>query len=180
MTYLFYSFIKLHLNKFVPKHAEFKFLQWYGTSVCVFRKNLSYKIVKASNGDAWLEAQGKVYSPSQIGAFVLMKMKETAGDWAYCILFLLLLPGTLIVCHVWWMTRAPIDEPFLRESSAVPILLGDRAPHPVCDSFAHGHTHTQLYINQHLTSVPPQCTAICTIWDSVHVLTRWLPLARCH
>jgi len=35
--------------------------------------------VKASNGDAWLEAQGKVYSPSQIGAFVLMKMKETAG-----------------------------------------------------------------------------------------------------
>lgn len=37
-----------------------------------------YKIVKASNGDAWLEANGKVYSPSQIGAFVLTKMKETA------------------------------------------------------------------------------------------------------
>ena len=35
--------------------------------------------MKASNGDAWFEAQGKVYSPSQIGAFVLMKMKETAG-----------------------------------------------------------------------------------------------------
>jgi len=48
--------------------------------VCVSRANLSYKIVKASNGDAWVEAQGKVYSPSQIGAFVLMKMKETAGD----------------------------------------------------------------------------------------------------
>lgn len=44
-----------------------------------FRKNVSYKIVKASNGDAWLEAHGKMYSPSQIGAFVLMKMKETAG-----------------------------------------------------------------------------------------------------
>ena len=43
------------------------------------RKNLSYKIVRASNGDAWVEAQGKVYSPSQIGAFVLIKMKETAG-----------------------------------------------------------------------------------------------------
>lgn len=44
-------------------------------------QNLSYKIVKASNGDAWLEAQGKVYSPSQIGAFVLMKMKETAENY---------------------------------------------------------------------------------------------------
>ena len=44
------------------------------------RKNLSYKIVRASNGDAWVEAQGKVYSPSQIGAFVLIKMKETAGS----------------------------------------------------------------------------------------------------
>merc|ERR1711962_1876658 len=33
----------------------------------------SYKIVKASNGDAWVEAQGKMYSPSQVGAFVLMK-----------------------------------------------------------------------------------------------------------
>ncbi|CRK98946.1 CLUMA_CG012105, isoform A [Clunio marinus] len=42
-------------------------------------KNLSYKCVKASNGDAWVQAtDGKVYSPSQIGAFVLMKMKETA------------------------------------------------------------------------------------------------------
>jgi len=40
---------------------------------------MSYKIVRASNGDAWVEAQGKVYSPSQIGAFVLTKMKETAG-----------------------------------------------------------------------------------------------------
>lgn len=39
---------------------------------------VSYKIVKASNGDAWVEAHGKVYSPSQIGAFVLGKMRETA------------------------------------------------------------------------------------------------------
>ncbi|KAG9508461.1 Stress-70 protein, mitochondrial, partial [Fragariocoptes setiger] len=44
-------------------------------------KLVSYKIVKASNGDAWLEAQGKVYSPSQIGAFVLIKMKETAESY---------------------------------------------------------------------------------------------------
>uniref|UniRef100_A0A674DG80 Heat shock protein 9 n=1 Tax=Salmo trutta TaxID=8032 RepID=A0A674DG80_SALTR len=41
-------------------------------------KNVPYKIVRASNGDAWVEAHGKLYSPSQVGAFVLMKMKETA------------------------------------------------------------------------------------------------------
>lgn len=44
-------------------------------------KNVTYKIVKASNGDAWLEAHGKMYSPSQIGAFVLAKMKETAENY---------------------------------------------------------------------------------------------------
>ena len=37
-----------------------------------------YKIVKAGNGDAWVEADGKPYSPSQISAFILQKMKETA------------------------------------------------------------------------------------------------------
>ncbi|MCP2222636.1 molecular chaperone DnaK [Bradyrhizobium elkanii] len=37
-----------------------------------------YKIIKASNGDAWVEAEGKPYSPSQISAFILQKMKETA------------------------------------------------------------------------------------------------------
>ncbi|TPP59182.1 Heat shock protein cognate 5 [Fasciola gigantica] len=44
-------------------------------------KNCSFKIIKASNGDAWVEAQGKAYSPSQVGAFVLMKMKETAENY---------------------------------------------------------------------------------------------------
>ncbi|RZS00684.1 hypothetical protein BHM03_00030454 [Ensete ventricosum] len=37
-----------------------------------------YKIVKAPNGDAWVEMNGQQYSPSQIGAFVLTKMKEAA------------------------------------------------------------------------------------------------------
>ena len=37
-----------------------------------------YKIVKADNGDAWVDSRGKKYSPSQISAFTLMKMKETA------------------------------------------------------------------------------------------------------
>ncbi|GER42101.1 chaperone DnaK [Striga asiatica] len=41
-------------------------------------KMVPYKIVRASNGDAWVEANGQQYSPSQIGAFVLSKMKETA------------------------------------------------------------------------------------------------------
>jgi molecular chaperone DnaK len=40
-----------------------------------------YKIVKAPNGDAWLEADGKKYSPSQISAFILQKMKETAESY---------------------------------------------------------------------------------------------------
>merc|ERR1719434_194633 len=45
-------------------------------------KMVSYKIVKASNGDAWVSsADGKVYSPSQIGAFTLTKMKETAESY---------------------------------------------------------------------------------------------------
>jgi molecular chaperone DnaK len=42
------------------------------------KKLVPYKIVRASNGDAWVEADGKTYSPSQISAFVLQKMKETA------------------------------------------------------------------------------------------------------
>jgi molecular chaperone DnaK len=42
------------------------------------KKLVPYKIVKASNGDAWVEADGKTYSPSQVSAFILQKMKETA------------------------------------------------------------------------------------------------------
>jgi molecular chaperone DnaK len=37
-----------------------------------------YKLVKADNSDAWVEVRGKKYSPSEISAFILMKMKETA------------------------------------------------------------------------------------------------------
>lgn len=45
------------------------------------RSILPYKIVRAENGDAWVEGWGKRYSPSQIGAFTLMKMKETAESY---------------------------------------------------------------------------------------------------
>src|ERR1700738_3740904 len=37
-----------------------------------------YKIVQGDNGDAWVESRGKKYAPSQISAFILQKMKETA------------------------------------------------------------------------------------------------------
>ncbi len=40
-----------------------------------------FKIVKADNGDAWVEAKGEKYSPSQISAFVLQKMKEIAEKY---------------------------------------------------------------------------------------------------
>jgi len=40
-----------------------------------------YKIVKADNGDAWVEAKNEKYSPSQISAFILTKMKETAESY---------------------------------------------------------------------------------------------------
>ncbi|MSO80641.1 MAG: molecular chaperone DnaK [Alphaproteobacteria bacterium] len=42
------------------------------------RDLVSYKIVKADNGDAWVEADAKRYSPSEVSAFILQKMKETA------------------------------------------------------------------------------------------------------
>jgi len=42
------------------------------------KKLVPYKIAKASNGDAWVEADGQTYSPSQVSAFILQKMKETA------------------------------------------------------------------------------------------------------
>jgi len=40
-----------------------------------------YKIIKSDNNDAWLESRGKKYSPSQISAFILQKMKETAEKY---------------------------------------------------------------------------------------------------
>jgi molecular chaperone DnaK len=42
------------------------------------KKLVPYKITRAGNGDAWVEVDGKTYSPSQISAFILQKMKETA------------------------------------------------------------------------------------------------------
>ena len=44
-------------------------------------KVLPYKIVRADNGDAWVESRGKRYSAQEISAFVLQKMKQTAEDY---------------------------------------------------------------------------------------------------
>jgi molecular chaperone DnaK len=44
-------------------------------------KVLPYKIVRADNGDAWVEIRGKTYSPPEISAFILQKMKKTAEDY---------------------------------------------------------------------------------------------------
>ena len=44
-------------------------------------KHVPYKIVKAKGGDAWVEVDNEKYSPSQISAFILQKMKETAENY---------------------------------------------------------------------------------------------------
>ncbi|MHC0052089.1 molecular chaperone DnaK [Actibacterium sp. D379-3] len=45
------------------------------------KEHVSYSIVDGGNGDAWVEANGEKYSPSQISAFILQKMKETAESY---------------------------------------------------------------------------------------------------
>ena len=44
-------------------------------------KVLPYRIVRADNGDAWVEIRGKSYSPAEISAFILQKMRQTAEDY---------------------------------------------------------------------------------------------------
>jgi len=45
------------------------------------KKLVPYKIVDGGNGDAWVEVRGEKYSPSQVSAFILQKMKETAESY---------------------------------------------------------------------------------------------------
>ncbi len=45
------------------------------------KKNMPFNVINGGNGDAWVEAQGEKYSPSQISAFILGKMKETAESY---------------------------------------------------------------------------------------------------
>ena len=52
-----------------------------GPSVQKDISKVPYNIIKSENGDAWVEGKGKKYSPAQISAFVLQKMKETAEKY---------------------------------------------------------------------------------------------------
>ncbi|MBM3568143.1 MAG: molecular chaperone DnaK, partial [Alphaproteobacteria bacterium] len=66
-----------------PEHTFFAIKRLIGRTFAdpMTQKDINlvpYRIVKAGNGDAWVEADGKQYSPSQISAFTLIKMKETA------------------------------------------------------------------------------------------------------
>ena len=66
-----------------PEHTFFAIKRLIGRTFAdpMTQKDIGlvpYKIVKAGNGDAWVMADGKQYSPSQISAFILIKMKETA------------------------------------------------------------------------------------------------------
>jgi molecular chaperone DnaK len=45
------------------------------------KKNLPYAVVNGGNGDAWVEVRGEKYSPSQVSAMILQKMKETAESY---------------------------------------------------------------------------------------------------
>ena len=59
-----------------------------------------YKIIDGPGGDAWVEAGGQKYSPSQIGAFVLTKMKETAGTLSFSFVVCLL---CVLFCTVYYL-----------------------------------------------------------------------------
>ncbi len=45
------------------------------------QKNMPYKVINGGNGDAWVEVRGEKYSPSQVSAIILQKMKETAESY---------------------------------------------------------------------------------------------------
>ncbi|GGH28880.1 molecular chaperone DnaK [Cribrihabitans marinus] len=51
------------------------------TDLAKDKKNLPFTVIDGGNGDAWVEAKGEKYSPSQISAFILGKMKETAESY---------------------------------------------------------------------------------------------------
>ena len=51
------------------------------TDLAKDRKNMPFNVIDGGNGDAWVEAKGEKYSPSQISAFILGKMKETAESY---------------------------------------------------------------------------------------------------
>src|SRR5574343_145717 len=55
--------------------------RFYDPVILKDQKNMPYKIVNGGNGDAWVEVRGEKYSPSQVSAFILQKIKETAESY---------------------------------------------------------------------------------------------------
>jgi molecular chaperone DnaK len=55
--------------------------QFEDAEVKKMQKNAPFGIVKSKNGDAWIDVEGKQYAPSQVGAEILRKMKETAENY---------------------------------------------------------------------------------------------------
>jgi len=69
-----------------PEHTMFAVKRLIGRryadkTVVKDKGMVSYEIVEGANGDAWVKARGEKYSPSQISAFILQKMKETAESY---------------------------------------------------------------------------------------------------
>ncbi|PKP63793.1 MAG: molecular chaperone DnaK, partial [Alphaproteobacteria bacterium HGW-Alphaproteobacteria-8] len=69
-----------------PEHTMFAVKRLIGRrygdkTVAKDKGMVSYEIIEGPNGDAWVKARGEKYSPSQISAFILQKMKETAESY---------------------------------------------------------------------------------------------------
>ena len=117
-----------------------------------------YKIIKHTNGDAWVEAGGQRYSPSQIGAFVLTKMRETAG-----MLITHCFPNShhqdliIIVAQV-----ALIWFPFI-------VLLKTQPAEPNADlrmscCATHSHGAAGLGVSLHTRPLVMHCDVRCSCW----------------
>ena len=96
---------------------------------------VSYKIVGGPNGDAWVESLGKKYSPSQMGAFILGKLKEDAetylGRWDTC--SCICKAQACCVCGTWLVSTVfcPLKE----------HLCSPDSHHTQCPSSAHCWGH---------------------------------------
>src|SRR5512142_3578224 len=67
-----------------PENTIFSIKRFMGRKygeVSEEQKMVPYKVVEASNGDARVQAQGKVYSPPEISAMILQKLKQAAEDY---------------------------------------------------------------------------------------------------
>src|SRR3954447_15921656 len=67
-----------------PENTIFSIKRFVGrkfAEVSSEQKRVPYKVAQSKNGDAWVEARGKQYSPPEISAMVLQKLKQAAEDY---------------------------------------------------------------------------------------------------